>query len=265
MIVTYTGKDLNYPLTAGKLRYIVTGTGRCGTVYIAKLLSSLGYPCGHETIFQCDGMTYNKARMENSTELPTLTVSPIAKLASEDDEKNGFIWYGNNRELVADASYMAAPFIDKECFRGVGVIHTIRNPLKVINSFVVGMKYFQEDNLSEEWEDVTYSVRDYHKFIYKYIPELNKPMHPATRAALYYIKWNQMIETKSENKEYFLHRVEDKLDKLFEFLCVTPIDYYQNRSASHKEDVPIVYKNYSDIPDQAVSHQLQQFASKYGY
>jgi hypothetical protein len=30
------------------MRYLVVGTGRCGTVYMAKLLSSVGVPCGHE-------------------------------------------------------------------------------------------------------------------------------------------------------------------------------------------------------------------------
>ena len=35
-----------------KLDFLVTGTGRCGTVYMAELLTSLGIPCGHESLFQ---------------------------------------------------------------------------------------------------------------------------------------------------------------------------------------------------------------------
>lgn len=33
------------------LRGIITGTGRCGTKYVAKLLESHGYSCGHEKYF----------------------------------------------------------------------------------------------------------------------------------------------------------------------------------------------------------------------
>lgn len=266
MIVTYTGKDLNYPLTSsGKLDFVVVGTGRCGTVYLAKLLSSVGYPCGHETIFQCDGMTHNIARLENSTELPSLMVSPIAKLASEDDEKVGFKWFEHSRKLVADASYMAAPFLDNDLFTNVNIIHVVRNPFKVINSFVVGMNYFREENLDEEWEDVTYTPRDYHRFIYKYVPELKTPMHPASRAALYYVRWNQLIEKKATGKNYLLFKVEKGPQQLFDFLGIAPENYYNNRSASHKEDVPFTYNCYESIPDEKIREELRTFAAKYGY
>ena len=32
-------------------KYIFTGTGRCGTGYVAALLTQAGYPCGHEEVF----------------------------------------------------------------------------------------------------------------------------------------------------------------------------------------------------------------------
>lgn len=32
-------------------KYIFTGTGRCGTGYVAALLTEAGYPCGHEEVF----------------------------------------------------------------------------------------------------------------------------------------------------------------------------------------------------------------------
>ena len=38
-----------------KLKYLVTGTGRSGTVYMARLLTSLGIPCSHEMIFDYRG------------------------------------------------------------------------------------------------------------------------------------------------------------------------------------------------------------------
>ena len=33
------------------LKYLITGTGRCGTVFCARSLTNLGTPCGHESIF----------------------------------------------------------------------------------------------------------------------------------------------------------------------------------------------------------------------
>jgi len=40
----------------GKLDICVTGTGRCGTGYFSRLLSLVGWPCGHETIFSLGGL-----------------------------------------------------------------------------------------------------------------------------------------------------------------------------------------------------------------
>src|SRR6516165_7960197 len=34
-----------------KLQYLVVGTGRSGTVYLARLLTSIKIPCGHERVF----------------------------------------------------------------------------------------------------------------------------------------------------------------------------------------------------------------------
>jgi len=36
-------------------RFVVTGTGRCGTAYLAALFRQIRIPCGHETVFGPDG------------------------------------------------------------------------------------------------------------------------------------------------------------------------------------------------------------------
>ena len=38
------------------LKYIIASTGRSGTVYMARLLTSVGVPCGHESIFTWQGI-----------------------------------------------------------------------------------------------------------------------------------------------------------------------------------------------------------------
>lgn len=88
------------------LKYIITGTGRCGTGYAARLLSSAGMPCGHETVFSFDG--YDLLRAPG---------------------------------LKADSSWLAAPFLDDEDLAGIQVVHLVRHPQHVIES-LVRMRFF---------------------------------------------------------------------------------------------------------------------------
>lgn len=75
---------------------LVTGTGRCGTGYTAKLLTAAGVPCGHEEVFTPQGIV-------------------------------------DRPDLEADASWCAVPFLDS--FQG-RVVHLVRHPLAVVRSFV---------------------------------------------------------------------------------------------------------------------------------
>jgi LPS sulfotransferase NodH len=40
-----------------KLKFLVTGSGRSGTNYMSRFLTSVGIMCGHESIFTHDGIT----------------------------------------------------------------------------------------------------------------------------------------------------------------------------------------------------------------
>jgi hypothetical protein len=79
------------------LKFIVVGTGRCGTRYIAELLTQAGIPCGHEWVY-----------------------SPHAR-------RNPHI------AILGDSSAQAAPFVPD--FPGF-VFHQVRHPLRVIGSFL---------------------------------------------------------------------------------------------------------------------------------
>lgn len=77
-------------------RFVITGTGRCGTGYTAALLNACQVPCGHEAVYGPDGP-------------------------------------GDWGNIRADSSWMAAPHLKE--FSGT-VVHLLRNPLDVVNSLV---------------------------------------------------------------------------------------------------------------------------------
>lgn len=77
-------------------RVIITGSGRCGTAYMAHVLSVSGLACSHERVFHHDGPG---------------------------------VWEWQRFE----SSWMAAPFL--EGFDG-SVVHLVRDPLAVVNSLV---------------------------------------------------------------------------------------------------------------------------------
>lgn len=91
-------------------RFIVTGSGRCGTKYMSLLLSRAGLPCGHERTFN----------------------------AGTGSEPN---WAGN----VADSSWMAVPHLPVP---GAAVVLMARHPLSVVAS-LVEIGFFGRDSGNE--------------------------------------------------------------------------------------------------------------------
>ncbi len=216
-----------------ELKYIVTGTGRCGTVYMAKLLSSIGIPCTHEGIFQQDGLVAAQKRMQEPLE-----VSKIAKMTRE--------WL-TDEEVVAESSYMAAPFLDQ---LDATIIHVVRHPMKVINSFVAGLEYFNDWCLEKP------DFAEYHRFIYNEIHELYQDMSSLERCIIYWTKWNQLITQKSKNKRYFLYRIEQSPIKLFDFLGIKPKDYYKNTKVNEKLGLKNKYTNFNQLPEGNIKQEL---------
>jgi tetratricopeptide (TPR) repeat protein len=95
-----------------RIGIVITGTGRCGTGYMANLLTSAGLPCGHENIFS---LTINKGNLMD----------------------NG---------KANDSSWLAAPLLRSSCFNEAAIIHAVRHPLDTIESFRA-IKFFTEKNL----------------------------------------------------------------------------------------------------------------------
>ena len=49
------------------LRYLVTGTGRCGTAYITRMLTKAGIPCDHEQVFSAGGIREDRHYLGGAT------------------------------------------------------------------------------------------------------------------------------------------------------------------------------------------------------
>lgn len=78
-------------------RFLVVGSGRCGTKYLSELLTAAGVPCGHERVY---------------------------------NPHNAGVWPA---DLQADSSWMAVPHLPAA---GLPVVLLVRHPLAVVRSWV---------------------------------------------------------------------------------------------------------------------------------
>jgi hypothetical protein len=231
------------------LKYIITGTGRCGTVFFAKLLTSVGISCGHETIFSYDGIERAKARLNGKLRRE---LSQISKSSTNQGEQK---WFPDGiKNIQADSSYMAAPFLD--LFPEAAVIHLVREPMEVINSFVDGFGYFKDSCLNNPSEKV------YHEFIYKHAPSVLDYVKPLDRAAAYYIAWNEMIERKVRGKYLRFSLNYQRFDRLFNFLEVTPKTYSTKR-LNERSHLRKKYTMVSEIPSCELQEKLNKIKARY--
>lgn len=225
-----------------KLKILVTGTGRCGTNFVANLLTSIGLPCGHEAFFGPKGIDF---AME--------AISDKQKPENSEISKRGEI-LSDGMKLVADSSYMAAPFIGEfDC----PVIHVVRNPIEVISSFLSKpFLYFMSPHPTmPEYRFV------YEEFIYKHLPELAQKMPKSDRAALYYIRWNEMIE--HSGRVELRHRIEDSPSAIVELIGHSGDFYFNSRCNSFSLDKK--RWNPNRIKDHRIKKDLMDIMKRYGY
>ena len=231
-----------------RLNYIVTGTGRCGTVYMARLLTSVGIPCGHETIFDYRGIKESRKRLLGKKDIKLSGVS-LRECATESTG-----WPPDITSIVADSSYMAAPFLKYNLIKNSKIIHVVRNPVNVVNSFCNYINYFTKIRSPENFM--------YEDFIYKHAKKLNVEMPQYDKAALYYITWNEMIENKNPD---FLFRIEDDTKELLNFLGV------QNETSHFNCNTVNTFKNnevifdFYNIENKQIRLDFINIYKKYGY
>ena len=234
---------------------IVTGTGRCGTVYMSRFLSDIGIQCGHESFFCHDGWAFAKRRLLGKSPLELSKVSQKDMVANE---VIGSSWLDCS-SIVADSSYMAAPFLNHSLLSGVSVIHIIRNPFKVITSFVKDFGYFVDNDRRDS----------YQKFIYAHLPRLIDYKDPIDAATYFYLEWNKMIElnAKVSGRRYLRQKIEDipSPDFLKFISRPRPEVFFDDVDInSHKRDQRSDI-TLNDIPNNKLRRALALFALVYQY
>ena len=224
-----------------KLQYLVTGMPRSGTVYMARLLTSAGLMCGHESIFALDGI--EGAIQALSDEYVKTSV------VSNDVPESWF----NHRTQVAESSYLAAPFLDHSCLADTRIIHVVRNPLLVISSLLLDVDFFKEKDQIP-----------YLDFVHKHLPELKKINNEIERITAYYVWWNNLLEQKSVGKQYLRLKIEEAVGSpLFDFLEIKqPEKLYSNTEINswkkRKRNICL-----DDIPNGNIKNEFILLLEKY--
>jgi hypothetical protein len=235
-----------------KLDYLVAGTGRCGTVYMARLLTSLGINCLHEGVFGNEGLEVAKSILNGEKELDTSYCSKH-DLLKDDEPIEDWI---NLSNIQAESSYMSVPFLNDEILKNTKIIHIVRNPLNVISSHIEDVHFFTNERIEYD---------PYAKFVCDCVPEIWEIENEIERACFYYVYWNGLIE-KSKKENYFFHKVENNCNQnLLDFLNKKkPADVFSNKSINswkkRKKNIEL-----KEIPEGTIKNSFIEIVEKYEY
>lgn len=232
------------------LKFIATGTGRSGSVYMARLLTSLGVPCGHEAIFNYSKLNQIMNKLNN----PKLRKNSI--VSSKDVKTNKHLGRWLKTLPIAESSYMAAPYLHLPELKDIPVIHVVRDPFKVISSFIGDLNYFNLEFVPCEWQ----------RRIYEFLPELLEINNQIERACLYYVLWNEMIEKQKDCRPYFFSKLEElPNEEFYKFTNLAPtIELFSQKDINHfgkrKRDILL-----QDIPEGDIKEKFIGIIKRYRY
>ena len=238
-----------------KLKYLVTGTGRCGTVYMARFLTNLGISCGHEAIFDWQGLELAKSRLNDEQTIETSLCSRHNVLTEEVFER----WF-NPTTVIAESSYMAAPYLNDPILDGVKIIHLVRNPLKTLSSWFSDIHFFDPTNGA---------IQHYRNFIYSHLPQIDKEKTEIEKACRYLIEWNKLIEKTS--RERIVVKIEDyPFRDLIPFLDQDDIERWQKNRFGNIQEINSWKKrsrdlDLKDIPNGNTRKEFANHIEKYKY
>lgn len=232
-----------------RLSYLVTGTGRSGTVFMARLLTSVGIPCSHEMIFDHRGLECAENRLKGQQYMQLSWASRAKYENGKWTELDQ--WLPDCKEIQAEASYMAAPYLSSPVLKDARVIHVVRDPVKVVNSFCNYIDFFKQETPSN----------DYEHFVYSHVPELKERLPQYDRAALFWIRWNRMIE-KSEPQ--LLHRIEDGASRVLTFLGKSGPCFSDDQINSFKKPVSETF-SIDKIKSKLIMDEFVSLGRSYGY
>lgn len=214
-------------------------------MFMANLLTSMGWPCGHEAVFGTGGV--EAAREIIAGRAPSES-SPISRAGD---------MLSDGMDLVGDSSYMAAPFLDQ--FQTT-VIHVIRNPIKVVGSLIGGVFRNFSDRLPTDFEDTPEHIK-YESFIYKHLPDLMRDMPQLDRACLFYTRWNEMIE--GSGRVDLTHKIEDTTEKIRKMFG-TRGECYSDTNCNSFSESSVMWSP-SQIQNSSIRREIKDMMKRYGY
>jgi len=223
-----------------RLKYLFTGTGRNGSVYLARVFSSIGIMCGHECIFDYLGIDIALDRLKGKE---PIKLSEVSSRERQD-------WF-KSRIIQADSSYMAAPYLAHDCLKDTKIIHIVRHPLQVISSFLYDVEHFQDNPKTKLWDD----------FIISILPELKDIEIPLERACYFYTQWNMMIEPYS----HILYKIEDDIKVLLSKLGIKYHNYYYEDKYTNSFGVRDRNITLEEIPEGKIKDDFLLMFQKYNY
>lgn len=232
------------------IRTIVTGVGRSGTTYLARLLTSMNLKCGHESIFDYSEDEIIKERLLN----------PEKRVISTVSTQNRPVWI-DPKQTEAESSYLSAPYLNWPELSEIKIIHVYRNPIKVARSFIMDFNYFEnnEPNKKNPFNELGFEEK-----IWRFLPELSDIQTQAERFCYFYVKWNQLAKNNYKHKESLQVNIEDKNinEKIINFLdlnCDKSNLFNNEKENTYDENKKF---EYSDIPNGSIKKEFINFILK---
>lgn len=230
------------------LRFVVTGTGRSGTGYIAQLLRAAGLRCGHE-----DWFTWVPGVRDHQT-IPRTSLrmrlrGPMSRLREE--------WRRRRQRLDGDASWMAVPSLMR--FKGM-VFLQLRHPLAVISS-LVSHRFFSDPSRYGVWL----------RFAHAHFQGTGDDVLDAMR---WWVQWNAWADPHAD-LTYHLEELDVPL--LTDMLDMLGLEDPESRARHSLATVPVTVNSaqsrgvtvrrlsWDDLPSGAAKQRLREAAASYGY
>lgn len=232
------------------LKAIVTGVGRSGTTYLARLLTSMNLKCGHESIFNYSEDEIIKERLLN----------PEKRVISTVSTQNRPVWI-DPKQIEAESSYLSAPYLNWPELDNVKIIHIYRNPIKVARSFIMDFRYFEKNEPNKE---NPFNELGFEEKIWRFLPELSNIKTQAERFCYFYMEWNKLAKNNYKDKENIQLNIEDEnLDKkIIKFLkleCKTENLFNNKKENTYDENKKF---DYCDIPNGSIKKDFINFIYK---
>lgn len=230
------------------LRFVVTGTARSGTGYIAELFRAAGLRCGHEIWFTWVPGVRDRQTIPR-TGLRMRLRGPMSRLKEE--------WRRRRQGLDGDASWMAVPSLTR--FKGM-VFLQLRHLLAVISS-LVSHRFFSDRSRHNVWLH----------FARAHFRSMGDDVLDAMRWG---VQWNTWADSHAD-LTYRLEEIDVPL--LTEILTMLGVEDPEFRAEDALATVPVTVNSaqsrgvtvrrlsWDDLPGGSAKQRLREAAERYGY